>query len=84
MNKETFFKFLPTLGFTEKAGVFSKTIGKATLAVDTMKELLIYPEDHGLKIHERTPAILPQQKTLSSLNAFTACWKKATNQTILN
>lgn len=54
MNKETFFRLLPTLGFIEKAGIFFKTIGNATLAVDPVRECLIYPEDQGLKIHERT------------------------------
>ena len=54
MNPDTFLKLLPKLGFTKNGDVYSKTIGKATLAADVAQEKLIYPEDQGLKIHERT------------------------------
>src|SRR5260221_4422686 len=54
LNKDSFLKLLPTLGFTKKGDVFSKTIGAATLAVDMTKEELIYPTDQGLKISDRT------------------------------
>lgn len=54
LNKDSFLKLLPTLGFTKSGDVYSKTIGAATMAVDVAKEELIYPKDQGLKINERT------------------------------
>lgn len=54
MNRDTFLKILPKLGFTKNGDVYSKTIDKATLAVDVAQGKLIYPEDQGLKIHDHT------------------------------
>ncbi len=53
MNQADFLRALPQLGFTKAGHLYSKTIGAATLTVDTALDLLGYPETEGLKINER-------------------------------
>jgi len=62
MNKDTFLTFLPILGFERKGTTFFKSIGKASLAVDVAKGEFIFPEDQGLKIHQRTTCNFSQDE----------------------
>ncbi len=53
INQSNFLALLTALGFQKHGARMSKTIGTATLEVDTAKGMLIYPEAQGLKINER-------------------------------
>ncbi len=53
INQSNFPALLIVLGFQKHGTIFRKTIGAATLEVDTAKGMLIYPEAQGLKINER-------------------------------
>lgn len=50
---DVFLAALPLLGFTKNGSLLSKTIGSASLSVDTAKQQIIYPEGQGLTINER-------------------------------
>lgn len=55
INKENFKKLLNHLNFSSKGQVYQKDFAEqgSFLKVDFKKEILIYPEDSGLKINER-------------------------------
>jgi len=53
INQSNFPALLIALGFQKHGAHFRKTVGAATLEVDTAKGVLIYPEAQGLKINER-------------------------------
>ncbi|RKU09924.1 type I restriction endonuclease subunit M [Candidatus Poribacteria bacterium] len=53
ITKSNFKDLLKTLGFTTEGNTFQKSIGDAELKVDFGKKEIIYPEDQGLKVHER-------------------------------
>ena len=53
ISKENFKSLLIQLAFTQNDNQFSKTINDARFTVDFDKQELLYPEDQGLKIHER-------------------------------
>jgi len=53
ITKETFPQLLESLGFTKRKATYSKTIGAATLSVDTTKQEIVYPESQKLIVNER-------------------------------
>jgi len=53
ITKDNFKNLLLCLNFTQHNNQFSKQFNNTHLAIDFDKHELIYPEDQGLKIHER-------------------------------
>lgn len=55
ITKENFKKVLEKLAFTENKNIYTKTFHEldCELKVDFKNELLIYPENKGLKVNER-------------------------------
>ena len=54
MDKNNFKELLQYLGFSEDNHIFSKNFAENSyLKVDFQKEEIMYPEDQGLKVHER-------------------------------
>ena len=53
ITKSNFKDLLITLGFRVENNIFQKSIGQADLKVDFNQQLIIYPEDKGLKVNER-------------------------------
>ena len=53
ITKQNFKDVLKELGFQTEGNIFQKSIGEADLKVDFNQQLIIYPEDKGLKINRR-------------------------------
>ena len=53
ITKNNFKDVLKELGFTAEGNIFQKSIGEADLKVDFTQQLIIYPEDKGLKVNRR-------------------------------
>ena len=53
ITKNIFKDVLKTLGFKAKGNTFQKSIGETDLKVDFNQQLIIYPEDKGLKVNRR-------------------------------
>lgn len=53
ITKDNLQQLLTALGFAKNKAIFRKTIGSATIEVDTAKEKIHYPESNGLVVNER-------------------------------
>lgn len=53
ITKDTLPQLLTVLGFIKRASTYSKTIGEASLEIDTAKGIITYPEAQGLVVNER-------------------------------
>ena len=53
ITKNNFKDVLKTLGFTAEGSIFQKPIGEAELKVDFNQQLVIYPDDKGLKVNRQ-------------------------------
>ena len=53
ISKNNYKDVLKTLGFTAEGSIFQKPIGEAELKVDFNQQLIIYPDDKGLKVNRQ-------------------------------
>lgn len=54
INKNNFQTLLKTLGFEKQGDIYSKKFGETVLKIDINNEKIIYPEDKGLKVNDKT------------------------------